>query len=58
MPKSLEHYGRRYRDRNEAIAMAYANGGYSLKSIGDHFGLHYSRVSRIVAKGVLAKGKT
>ena len=35
--------------------MAYASGGYSMKAIGKHFGLHYSRVSRIVNG---TKGKT
>ena len=30
----------------------------SLKAIGDHFGLHYSRVSRILKKLRIAKGKT
>lgn len=44
--------------RDEAIAHAYASGGYSLKEIGEHFGLHYSRVSRIVLKIRQAKGKT
>lgn len=33
--------------RGEAIFKAYASGGYSLKEIGNYFGLHYSRVSRI-----------
>ncbi|WP_425507047.1 helix-turn-helix domain-containing protein [Teredinibacter haidensis] len=42
-------------DRNTAISQAYASGGYSMKEIGEHFGLHYSRVSRILRK---AKGKT
>ncbi|NVK43915.1 MAG: transposase [Oceanospirillaceae bacterium] len=41
--------------RNEAIVKAYASGGYSMKAIGDFFGLHYSRVSRIINE---AKGKT
>jgi hypothetical protein len=45
-------------ERDEAILRAYASGGYSLKKIGDHFGLHYSRVSRIVKQRRLAKGKT
>ena len=44
--------------RDEAIGRAYASGGYSLKEIGDHFGLHYSRISRIVEKRRLAKGET
>lgn len=34
--------------RDEAIVHAYASGGYSMKEIGTHFGLHYSRISRIV----------
>lgn len=33
--------------RDEAIRAAYATGGYTLRQIGDHFGLHYSVVSRI-----------
>ncbi len=44
--------------RDEAIAQAYASGGYSLKEIGNHFNLHYSRVSRIVQKSKQAKNKT
>jgi len=56
--KPLGYYARRYRARNEAIVRAYESGGYGLKAIGEHFGLHYSRVSRIVAAGEKAKGKT
>ena len=48
LPKALAHYERKYPNRDEAIAHAYASGGYGLKEIGEHFGLHYSRVSRIV----------
>jgi hypothetical protein len=44
--------------RDDAILEAYASGGYSLKEIGDYFGLHYSRVSRIVKQQRLAKNKT
>lgn len=42
-------------DRNAAIRAAHASGSYSMREIGDYFGLHYSRVSRIV-RG--ARGKT
>jgi REP element-mobilizing transposase RayT len=56
--KTLDHYARQHRDRDKAIQSAYASGGYGLKAIGEHFGLHYSRVSRIVAAGEKAKGKT
>ena len=48
--KPLAHYAQQSSGRDEAIALAYASGGYGLKEIGEHFGLHYSRVSRIVAK--------
>jgi hypothetical protein len=58
MPRPLDHYARQHRDRDKAIQSAYASGGYNLKAIGEHFGLHYSRVSRIVAAGERAKGKT
>lgn len=34
-------------DRDSAIRAAYATGGYTLRQIGEHFGLHYSVVSRI-----------
>ena len=47
--KPLVHYAARYRDRDKAIIMAYDSGGYGMKEIGEHFGLHYSRVSRIIS---------
>ena len=47
LAKSLEDITKEH-DRDEAIFQAYASGAYSLKEIGDHFGLHYSRISRIV----------
>lgn len=54
-PKSLTEYNALGIDRNEGMAKAYLSGGYSLKDIGEHFGLHYSTVSRIVKS---AKHKT
>ena len=47
-PQSLDHYAQNSHTRDAAIAAAYASGGYTLKEIGNHFGLHYSRVSKIV----------
>jgi REP element-mobilizing transposase RayT len=52
-PKPLAQIADEY-VRDEAIAQAYASGGYGLKEIGNHFGLHYSRISRIIK----AKSKT
>ena len=50
---------KRYADiasfRNEAIILSCASGAYRMKEIGDFFGRHYSRVSRIPRE---AKGKT
>ena len=56
--KPLAHYARQYRNRNDAILKAYDSGAYGLKAIGAYFGLHYSRVSRIVGAGQKANSKT
>jgi len=56
-PKTLEYYDKNCNSRDVAICTAYQSGGYSLKRIGDFYGLHYSRVSRIV-KLIEAKDKT
>jgi len=45
---SLKDYEQRSASRNDALKLAYASGGYSMKALGDYFGLHYSRVSKIV----------
>ena len=57
-PKPLAHYAQVNRERDTAIVAAYRSGGYSMKAIGDHFGLHYSMISRIVKKTVDSKFKT
>jgi DNA-directed RNA polymerase specialized sigma subunit len=56
--KPLAKYAAVYANRDEAIATAYASGGYTLKEIGAYFGLHYARVSRIVQAAKKAKDKT
>ncbi len=56
--KPLAYYAACRNNRDETIALAYASGGYGMKEIGGHFGLHYSRVSRIVESQRKAKGKT
>lgn len=56
--KPLAYYDERHRNRNEAIAAAYSSGAYNLREIGEYFGLHYSRVSRVVRMREIAKGKT
>ena len=47
-PKPIDHYAKLHNSRDEVIAAAYASGGYSMKVFGEHFGLGYSMVSRIV----------
>ena len=58
----LATYVRAHPERNRAIAEAYASGGYTMQEIGDYFGLHYSRVSKIVRAEAQerrkSKGKT
>ena len=58
--QSLEAIENGAHNRNDAIVLAYRVHSYTLKEIGVHFGLHYSRVSRIVKKRSKegAKGKT
>lgn len=57
LPKPLAHYSETIKDRDTAIVAAYASGGYSQKEIGDHFGFHYSYISRIISREK-ARGKT
>jgi REP element-mobilizing transposase RayT len=55
--QSLEHYVRANPVRNDAIVVAYQSGGYTLQQIAAHFGLHYSRISRIVSQRHRARAK-
>jgi putative transposase len=48
LPMDLSHYCRQSFDRNSAICEAYSSGGYTLKVLGEFFGLHYSTVSGII----------
>jgi putative transposase len=43
----IENYARRY-PRNEAMARAHLSGQHTMASIAEHFGVHYSTVSRMV----------
>ena len=55
---AFEHYAKKSRSRDEVIVLAYDSGGYGMKEIGDYFGLHYSRASRIISGLGRAKDKT
>jgi REP element-mobilizing transposase RayT len=46
----LDEYRASYPDRDEAMALAYLAGAYTMAEIGQHFGVHYMTVSRAVRK--------
>ena len=46
--RPLAEYDSQHRERDAAISAAFASGSYTQQEIGDYFGLHYSRVSKIV----------
>jgi putative transposase len=58
IPKPLVYFQTRYSDRNTAIQKAFESGGYSQAELGRHFGLHYSRISRIIKQAEKARSKT
>lgn len=45
---SINEYEQRSVSRDDAIKVAYASGGYNMQDLGNYFGLHYSRISRII----------
>jgi hypothetical protein len=47
---SLQAYVERSASRDAAIAEAAASGAFTLAQLAQFFGLHYSSISRIVAK--------
>ena len=48
----LEAYAAQHPDnRNAAIQAAFATGNYTMAQLAEHFGLHYTSVSRIVKMG-------
>jgi putative transposase len=46
--KSLTEYEGVAKSRDDAIVRAYASGGYSYQELGDYFGLHFTRIGKIV----------
>jgi REP element-mobilizing transposase RayT len=50
LSKSLVQYQQEFPWRDEAMARAYLSGAYTMKEIGDFFGVHYMTVSRAVHK--------
>ncbi len=62
LAKPFAEYARKDRHRDHGLGAACASGGCTIQDIGEHFGLHYLRVSKIVRGGnhcsSRAKGKT
>lgn len=48
-PEPLAHYTGDP-DRRRGMARAYRSGGYTMKAIAEHFGVHYATVSRAVRR--------
>lgn len=48
LAKSLQEYRQQYASRSEAMARAYQSGAYSMREIGDFFGVHAVTVGRAV----------
>ncbi len=50
-PKDLHEIPKTpYSERDAAMAQAYASGLYTMRAIGEFFGVHYMTVSRAVRK--------
>ena len=47
---TLAHIAKGAKDRDTAIVAAHDTGAYSYQEIGDHFGVHFTTVGRIVRK--------
>jgi len=46
--KRIQEYAKMSRSRDEAIVKAYASGAYSYQELGEYFGLHFTRIGKIV----------
>ncbi len=53
--KPVVWYAQKHTQRDDAIRAAYASGGFSMREVGEHFGLHDSVVSRVISR---ARNKT
>ncbi|MBI3343674.1 MAG: transposase [Gammaproteobacteria bacterium] len=48
--KPLSYFAERYKERDESMAQAYFSGHYTLEQVGEHFGVSYATVSRVVKR--------
>jgi hypothetical protein len=54
--KPLSAFADQYSTRHEAMARAFSSGAYTMQEIAEHFGVHYSTVSRAVRRFESAAG--
>ena len=47
LTQALSDFSRKH-ERNDAIALSYLSGQHTMAAIADHFGVHYTTVSRLV----------
>ena len=48
--KASKKYRQTYPMQDDAMAMAYRSGAYTMKKIGESFGVHYMTASYVVRK--------
>ena len=53
--KPVVWYVQKHTQRDDAIRAAYASGEFSMRKVGEHFGLHDSVISRVISR---ARNKT
>jgi putative transposase len=46
--KTIQEYAKMSSSRDEAIVKAYDSGAYSYQELGEYFGLHFTRIGKIV----------
>jgi len=56
--KPLSYYSDKYKDRDQGVCVAYQSGVYSMREVGEHFGLHGSSVSKIIKQANDSQFKT
>jgi REP element-mobilizing transposase RayT len=50
LARPLEYYREQHTEPRQAMAAAFSSGAYTLQQIAQHFGVHYSTVSRAVKR--------
>ena len=54
LTQALSEFAQKH-ERNDAIALAYLSGQHTMAAIAEHFGVHYTTVSRLVKAHEAAK---